>query len=46
MNPDYSFLQNIVEMTLKHNATSVILAHNHSCGLQEPSDFDVVMIRI
>lgn len=29
-----------VEIALKHNATSVILAHNYPSGLPEPSDDD------
>lgn len=35
-----AFLRKIVESGLKHNATSVILAHNHPGGLPEPSDND------
>lgn len=34
------FPRKIVESALKHNATSVILAHNHPGGLPEPSDND------
>ncbi len=35
-----AFPRKIVERALKHNATSVILAHNHPGGLPEPSDND------
>jgi DNA repair protein RadC len=35
-----AFPRKIVEGALKHNATSVILAHNHPGGLPEPSDND------
>lgn len=35
-----AFPRRIVEGALKHNATSVILAHNHPGGLSEPSDND------
>jgi DNA repair protein RadC len=35
-----AFPRKIVESALKHNATSVILAHNHPGGLPEPSDND------
>ncbi len=35
-----TFPRRIVEGALKHNATSVILAHNHPGGLPEPSDND------
>jgi DNA repair protein RadC len=35
-----AFPRRIVEIALKHNATSVILAHNHPGGLPEPSDND------
>lgn len=35
-----AFPRKIVEIALKHNATSVILAHNHPGGLPEPSDND------
>lgn len=30
----------IVETALKHNSTSVIVAHNHPDGMPEPSDYD------
>ena len=35
-----AFPRKIVEGALKHNATSIILAHNHPGGLPEPSDND------
>jgi DNA repair protein RadC len=35
-----AFPRKIVEGALRHNATSVILAHNHPGGLPEPSDND------
>lgn len=35
-----AFPRKIVEGALKHNATSVMLAHNHPGGLAEPSDND------
>jgi DNA repair protein RadC len=35
-----AFPRKIVEEALKHNATSVMLAHNHPSGLAEPSDND------
>jgi DNA repair protein RadC len=35
-----AFPRKIVEVALKHNATSVMLAHNHPGGLAEPSDND------
>jgi DNA repair protein RadC len=35
-----AFPRKIVEGALRHNATSVILAHNHPGGLAEPSDND------
>lgn len=35
-----AFPRKIVEGALKHNATSVILAHNHPGGLPDPSDND------
>ncbi len=35
-----AFPRKIVERALKHNATSIILAHNHPDGLAEPSDND------
>ncbi len=35
-----AFPRRIVEGALKHNATSVILAHNHPEGLSEPSESD------
>jgi len=35
-----AFPRKIVEGALKHNATSIMLAHNHPGGLAEPSDND------
>ena len=35
-----AFPRKIVEGALRHNATSVMLAHNHPGGLAEPSDND------
>lgn len=33
-------IRRIVEIALHHNASSVILAHNHPCGICDPSDED------
>ena len=33
-------IRRIVEIALHHNASSVILAHNHPCGICSPSDED------
>ena len=33
----------IVKLAMKHNAVSIIIAHNHPSGLAEPSRADVVL---
>jgi DNA repair protein RadC len=38
-------IRKIVEMALKANATSVILAHNHPSGLALPSEEDILTTR-
>jgi len=46
VNESNAFPRKIVEGTIKYNATSVILAHNHPGGIAEPSENDVAITKI
>lgn len=43
VNKSVIYLRTIIERALKHNATGIILAHNHPSGTLEPSKEDITI---
>jgi DNA repair protein RadC len=45
LNSASVYPREVVKTALRHNAAAVILAHNHSSGIAEPSDADRVLMQ-